>query len=171
MPILLILAAIVIALGILVLIIKLHDKGKNIDNIGNPADDISDMGASYYLKPYTLEKDDYSFLGVLKHVIPDKDIFPKVRMLDVIGVDGEKDRSRVRKKNIDFIVSNKNKTLLAIELDDSSHNDREKNAIRDHIFKTAGLPYLIIPYQKRYDTQKLKIMIDDKLKSSTAMAD
>jgi very-short-patch-repair endonuclease len=51
---------------------------------------------------------------------------------------------------------------LAIELDDSSHNDdrsRQRDAIKDRALREALIPILRIAWKRRYNTRQLQEQI------------
>lgn len=58
------------------------------------------------------------------------------------------------------------KPLLAIELDDSSHNNKkqkEKDKFKDDALETAGLPILRLPARYSYNLTDLKDKIFNEL--------
>ncbi len=91
----------------------------------------------------------------LNDVLQDEDnlvLCPKVRIGDLVNVtaSGKKGFSllmKVNKKHVDFVVAEMDtlKPVLAIELDDSSHQrwDRKKrDAFVDQVFASSGIPLL-----------------------------
>ncbi len=79
--------------------------------------------------------------------------------------------NKIQSKHIDFVLCNKNeiKPILAIELDDSSHQkpDRQKrDEFVDNALKQAGLPLLRVPARGNYDPQELKQQIKSALTTS-----
>lgn len=94
----------------------------------------------------------------------------KVRLADVLQVDKAAtagDRSaqqsahnKIDRKHVDFLVCHPETTrpLLAIELDDLSHNRRDRRDRDDFVdaaFHTAQLPILHIPAAASYDPAEL----------------
>lgn len=118
----------------------------------------------YYKRKQFLTNAENSFFLTLKYILDDKYIiFAKPRMIDVIAAN-RYGKPKVIQKHIDFLITENNISLLAIELDDSSHRNRkEKDQAKNKIFESAEFPYLRIKHQKTYDTQKLKRLIQEKL--------
>jgi len=100
-------------------------------------------------------------------------IFSMVRLADVIKV-----RSRTRKfqawqnrifgKHLDFVLCDIEtlEVKLAIELDDSSHQRRDRHK-RDRFVNSAltsaGLPMLRVPVEAKYETAEIRKMIEQSL--------
>lgn len=110
----------------------------------------------YRLLPELLSKAELGFYGPLVQAVNiyDVTVFSKVRIADVLAPVKNSDRkiwqrafNAISSKHFDFVVcSNKDsKILLAVELDDKSHNT-QKAQKRDRIVNsacdTAGLPLL-----------------------------
>ena len=75
----------------------------------------------------------------------------------------------INKLSVDFVLvdSRNYKTLLAIELDDSTHNKQERirrDLIVNDIFKKANFPLLRVDSIK-IDNEKLKQMILENIKN------
>ncbi|MCM1578143.1 MAG: DUF2726 domain-containing protein [Ruminococcus sp.] len=109
-----------------------------------------------YQKVYLLTKNEWSFYRSLKP-ITDKyrlHILSKVRMADLVQVKKGLSKSKyysafgkIKAKHVDFVLADpKNlRILLAIELDDNSHNDvnaQQKDYFEDKVFETVGLPLI-----------------------------
>lgn len=102
-----------------------------------------------------------SFFGVLQQVIGTRClIFAKVRLADILDLPRGTERrqghlNRIISKHIDFLLCDLDtiRPLLAIELDDSSH-DRphriKRDADVDGFLKAAGLPLLHMPARRGY---------------------
>jgi hypothetical protein len=116
-------------------------------------------------------KSEREFFLVLKDILPSNlHIFAKVRVADVLLPKNCKDKSRWRSafnkvacKHFDYVVCDERLNILfAIELDDKSHN--RKDRVKRDIFinsaaKGAGFKLYRIPLQKDYDKVKLKKML------------
>jgi very-short-patch-repair endonuclease len=80
-------------------------------------------------------------------------------------------RARISQKSVDFVLCDKNslKTILAIELDDSTHDIFERQQ-RDREVETilmdADIPLLRIPHEKRGDQAWMQNQIADLLRKS-----
>jgi hypothetical protein len=73
--------------------------------------------------------------------------------------------NRIQSKHVDFVLCTRNgvRPVLAIELDDASH-DAPKRVARDDFLRkamaAAGLPLLQVRAAKSYDTSALRARID-----------
>jgi hypothetical protein len=123
------------------------------------------------------------YLYVLLRVIDGSKyrIFAKVRLSDLVGVI---DKATVSStyvsetwcKHIDFVLCDVNtlEPLVAIELDDSSHNqydNRERYAIKDRVCDDAELPLLRVKVQKDYPTDGICEQIHALIHESRSMPD
>ncbi len=127
----------------------------------------------YYKKDTLLTPAELKFY---KSFIPLLDInigvAPKVRLGDIITC-SEKDWARgygprISAKHVDFTLFDKatTKILGCIELDDSSHQRRDRKR-RDKFFNNAfeasDVPLLRIPTQKNYERKELKKLLSELL--------
>lgn len=109
-----------------------------------------------YQKVYLLTKNEWKFYKDLKP-ITDKyklHILSKVRMADIVqvkkGLSNKKFYSafgKIKSRHIDFVIADPRnlRILLAIELDDNSHNniDRQQaDFFEDKVFETIQLPFI-----------------------------
>jgi very-short-patch-repair endonuclease len=109
---------------------------------------------SYGRKDFLMTKAENDFFSVLKELLQDKyQIFPQVHLtalLDEKKVKGQNWKAAFRHingKSVDFVVCDKTYTrpILAIELDDSSHDveeRRSRDAEVERIFENANMPLL-----------------------------
>ncbi len=122
----------------------------------------------YRVRDDFLSNAELSFYHVLKTMAGEKvTICPKVSLAEIFFVNQQKDfyafQNRINRKRIDFLLCDA-KTLdpiLAIELDDSSHQrqDRiERDAFVDEVFKNARLPLVHIPVRTTYNMQELALV-------------
>ncbi|MEK7576954.1 MAG: DUF2726 domain-containing protein [Patescibacteria group bacterium] len=113
-----------------------------------------DQKLPYKKKDYLLSIAERKFYDVLSKVAEENNflLFAKVRLEDLLWLPKGTEnrfglRNRIKSRHIDFVLCDKQniKPLLAIELDDSSH-DTERGRVRDinidHILKDAELPIL-----------------------------
>jgi very-short-patch-repair endonuclease len=133
----------------------------------------------YQRKDYLLTKGERAFFDVLQSAVgTDFLLFSKVRLADLIFVrTGTEKRqtyfNRIQSKHIDFVLCTLDvvRPILAIELDDSSH-DREDRQQRDGFVDSAlaaaGLPILHVKASARYDAKAVRKAIDAKLGGSAA---
>lgn len=162
-----------IAIGIFILPIYLMSKSLNNDKKQVTPQDEKDLDTEEdnklgvkqstddddeypYQKVYLLTKNEWSFYRSLKP-IADKyrlHILSKVRMADLVQVKKGLTKSKyyaafgkIKAKHVDFVLADpKNLRIrLAIELDDSSHNDvdvQQKDFFENKVFETVGLPLI-----------------------------
>jgi len=120
----------------------------------------------YEKQDYLLSKAERSFFGVLERVTRGKYlVFAKVRLADVVLVPSDTPSrqshfNRIQSKHVDFLICDmaEVRPLLAIELDDSSHQkDRRKtrDAFVESALEAAGLPLLRVPVQKAYSAEEI----------------
>ncbi len=126
----------------------------------------------YFRKNYLLTKAESSFFRVLEQATENKYyIFPQIRISNLLYVKANKRdffrfQSKIKYKSVDFVLTDKNylNPLLAIELDDSTHNrnDRmDRDDFVDDAFKDAGFPLLRIQCSLTYDVPKLRVRIEE----------
>lgn len=110
-----------------------------------------------------------SFFGVLEQALEQNwYIFSKVRLEDIIqvkkGIEKKKAfglRNRIKSRHIDFILCDRQtlETVMCIELDDASHNrkDRiERDRFIDSALAAAGVPIVRIPAKASYSVEFIK---------------
>jgi very-short-patch-repair endonuclease len=128
----------------------------------------------YQRKDFLLSKAERSFFGVLEKAVADKFlIFAKVRLADLIFIQSGTDKrqshfNKIQSKHIDFVLCSRDvvRPLLAIELDDSSHQAterRERDSVVDAALGAAGLPILHVPTRSSYNVQELSTAIQSKI--------
>ncbi|MEZ6129980.1 MAG: DUF2726 domain-containing protein [Planctomycetaceae bacterium] len=130
----------------------------------------------YQRKDYLLTKAERSFLGVLQNAVGNQYlIFAKVRLADLVFIPRGTDKrqshfNRIQSKHIDFVLCDHDvvRPLLAIELDDSSHNraDRqERDGFVDSALAAAGLPILHVTARSGYNVQELANAIQQQIQT------
>ena len=96
------------------------------------------------------------------------EIFPKVRLLDVLIVKAEAGRqaalNRVQAKHLDFLLCERGtfRPVLALELDDSSHQRparKARDAFVEEVLEVIGLPALRFPVTRTYDPREIARLI------------
>jgi len=115
------------------------------------------------------------FYKILNEILPEYVIFGKVRVADIINVDSKKAGrkylkyfNRISKKHVDFLICDREtlSPLVAIELDDRSHERKERverDEFMDKVFGMADLPLLRFRVQKKYDKRKIREKIKNAL--------
>lgn len=106
-----------------------------------------------------------SFYQTLVKVAGEKAVIcPKVGLWDIFDVEDAEQafvpKSRIDRKHVDFLLCEPRsmQPLVAVELDDSSHNrpDRqERDRFVDEVFRSAELPLVHIRVQRTYDVDTL----------------
>lgn len=110
------------------------------------------------------------YKSLRKAVLDDWEIFAMVRIADLLKVSQSTAKRRVwlnkiLSKHIDFVLCDPNtlEALVAIELDDVSHN-RPERIERDKFvnlaFESAGLPLLRIPVEPAYKAREIRDLIE-----------
>lgn len=108
-----------------------------------------------YKKKLLLTKNEWSFYKSLKPVADELDysVLAKIRVADLVEVAQTKDRSewqkyfnKINKKHIDFVLAKPEnlQVVLLIELDDNSHNDKQKqrDEFIEALYKQTGYTLL-----------------------------
>lgn len=124
----------------------------------------------YRKKDYLLTPAERSFYEVLQRVAGDgMQVFAKVRLADLVWLPkGTQNRqahlNRVLSKHVDFVLCNRETVspVLAIELDDSSHNmshRQSRDTLVNEILHAANLPILRIPAKRSYTPNELSELI------------
>ncbi len=119
----------------------------------------------YRLRDDFLSRAEASFFQVLKTMVGEKLVIcPKVSLAELFFVPrGETYQiyqNKIDRKRVDFLLCDPKtlKPVLAIELDDSSHErpDRqERDAFVEEVFAAAQLPLARVPAQQAYNTHEL----------------
>ena len=118
-------------------------------------------------KDWLLTKGEKAFYDALRQAVGSAVVIcPKVRLADLVWIPkGEKDRrtwlNRVDRKHIDFVLCRAGtlSPVLAIELDDASHNSeraKKRDQVKDDVLKAAGLPMLRVKAAGSYDPAKIR---------------
>ncbi|HYE03855.1 MAG TPA: DUF2726 domain-containing protein [Phycisphaerales bacterium] len=126
---------------------------------------------AYRRKDWLVSRAEKSFYGVLLQALPmlpePAVVMAKVRLADLLYLPRDMDRStrvsqqnRVNSKHVDFVLcaADTLRPLLAIEIDDSSHDaeDRqERDSFVDAALQAAGLPLVRFDCKRGYSIQAL----------------
>jgi very-short-patch-repair endonuclease len=120
----------------------------------------------YVRKDFLLTKGERAFFDVLQNAVGGRMlIFSKVRIADLVFLPkGTEKRqthlNRVQSKHVDFVLCDLKsiRPMLAIELDDASH-DRADRVARDEfvddVMTAAGLPMLHVKVRASYNATEL----------------
>jgi len=138
---------------------------------GKVADESATERMPYAMKNSVLTKNEYALYQTLKPIAAEQglDLLVKVRLADFLYVQKGTEKyqtwlNKITSKHIDFLLCDKNiKPLLAVELDDSTH-DRpsraERDSFVDEVYRTIGLDVL---HARGYKAEGLKAEILQRL--------
>jgi len=106
-----------------------------------------DKSYSYSLKKSVLTNNELAFYKELRKTAGNYVIFSKISIKDVLDTNNQSALNTISQKHFDFLLCEptRMKPVLAIELDDSSHNTdkaKKRDADKNNICKSAGLPLL-----------------------------
>ena len=158
-----------------------------------PTDTKPTQAFPFQRKEYFLTNAERSFFGVLQGAVGQQYlIFAKVRLADLVfipkgtfsavrpeGVEGwtaESPRAwrshmnRIQSKHIDFVLCDRQsvRPLVAIELDDSSHQSADRQArdtVVEGVLEAAGLPLFRIAVRTGYNPADLTRAINEAIGS------
>lgn len=133
----------------------------------------------YDRRDYLLSAAERSLFGVLEQAVQGEyHIFAKVRVADLLyvpkgAVERQGHVNRITSKHIDFLLCNRVSItpVLAIELDDSSHDaaDRQKRDVfLDDAFAAAALPLLHVRASRSYDVADIMRQITERVGQAKA---
>ena|SRR3989339_984769 len=151
-----------IVIGVLVVAVKIFDLP-----IGQ---DKKKSTYRYQRKEFFMSRPEHLFFDVLVSIVGDRYyVFSQVHLSTILDnkVKGQNWRGAFRhidEKSVDFVICDKAyiKPLLAIELDDSSHERagrQDRDAEVERIFKEVGLPLLRFPNQSQYNKGEIRNQI------------
>ncbi len=130
----------------------------------------------YEAKQYIMTKSESDFFKRLNDILQDKYyVFPQIHLSAILKHDipnGQKWRvalNKIDRKSVDFVICDKvnQKILLAIELDDSSH-DRPDRVIRDteveSMLEKAGIK--LLRFRLNTPEQEIRIQLNAHVETS-----
>lgn len=149
---------------------KKLEKEKVKNKVNLSANKTDDLDFDYKRKQYLLTKSEHDFFNILNQVIENQlYVFPQVHLSNlfehkIYGQNWRGALNHIQRKSVDFVICDKEylKPLCAIELDDSSHNnpDREDRDVTvEEIFKNANLPLIRIKNTGTWDKELIKEQI------------
>lgn len=129
----------------------------------------------YKRKDFLISRPEHEFFDILVGVVGSKyNIFTQVHLPTilehkVVGQNWKGAFSHINGKSVDFVVCDKAyiKPLLAIELDDKSHEreDRiERDGIVEQMLEEAGMPLLRFGNNGSFNKEEISRLILEKLK-------
>lgn len=128
----------------------------------------------YARRKKLMTRSEIDFFRVLRDAVNNEwEIFAMVRIADMLSIrDGTRNQrswlNRILSKHVDFVICDRDtlEILVAIELDDASHNrpDRiERDAFVNDAFADAGLPLIRVPTADSYDKSRLRRLLEDAI--------
>ncbi len=127
----------------------------------------------FFRRKFLLSRAERYFYGVLRRIVVPHTVHAKVRLADLVEAD---ERHRLRQanfrricsKHVDFVVCDAALCpIIAVELDDSSHQRPDRQARDrdvDRILEIASLPILRVPVRRTYDDDDIERQLRAKLK-------
>ncbi|MDM7324125.1 MAG: DUF2726 domain-containing protein [Thermus sp.] len=162
---------ILILIGLALLALSLWSKQKGSSN--------EEIPLPYRLSPAVLTPAERSFFEVLERAVPEGvRVWPKVRLVDFLTIEArggsyQAALNRVMAKHVDFLLvqAQDTKPLLAIELDDRSH-DRDARRKRDRFLEAlaqkVGLPLVRVQVRKEgYPLEEVRRLVEVNLKQAS----
>lgn len=127
-------------------------------------------------KDFLLTRAERTFYDtLLKAVLDDAVVFPKVRLADLVWLPKESPNrqaalNRVLSKHADFVICSRNTLTprLVIELDDSSHSTdrrRHRDTVFESVLESAGLPFVRVAVKPSYDVDEVQRLLLKNLPS------
>lgn len=127
----------------------------------------------YYKSPF-ISPAELSFFTMLEQAIGEKyRIFPQVNVASLVKVSAQgKDwwrySGKINRKSVDFVLADKTtcRPILVIELDDFSHQGRERkqrDVFLNRVFDTIGLPILHVIPKSGYSVAEIRDAIRSSL--------
>ena len=125
----------------------------------------------YHIRDDFLSSAELNFYRVLRMAVSDWAVIcPKVSLGELFYAksgDYRQNRgwmNRIDRKHVDFLLCDPGtmQPLLGIELDDASHQQRdrqERDLFVNQVFATAGLPLQRVPVQTSYNVRELSVML------------
>jgi len=100
-------------------------------------------------------------------------IFAKMGLWNIIQHSNKSEWNKIAQKHIDFVLYDhqKNKILVAIELDDKSHNKqsaRKNDRFKDTVLQSVNIPLLRIKAQQEYNINLLKNNLENIITNHTS---
>jgi very-short-patch-repair endonuclease len=127
----------------------------------------------FFKRKYLLTTAERRFFDVLRRVVGETLVFPKIRLADLVQADERHVRRKsnfnyIKAKHIDFVICDSTfSPRVAVELDDKSHQRADRRA-RDRdvnrILQIASLPILRVPVRRTYDEQEIAGQILAKIR-------
>ena len=143
--------------------------GPRLDAQRVNAGKVNDVSKIKFFKKRLLTPSEISFFNVLLKATPNRFIFTQVSLSQLVGVPSGPEKlssfNRISRMSIDFVVCDEQlNTLVAIELDDPSHDrpsSAEKDLKKDTVLATAGIRLIRIRVESIPSIEELQRMIEN----------
>jgi hypothetical protein len=154
-----------IMLGVVLVIAKMAGPYLNSGKAGT--ENVKDVGSIKFFNKKLLTPTEISFFSTLIQATPGKYVFVQVALSQLVGVPSGPEKlasfNRISRMSIDFVVCDeKLNTLVAIELDDPTHDrpsSAEKDLKKDTVLATAGIRLIRIRIEKIPSVEELELSI------------
>ncbi len=141
---------------------------EEVDVRGDGKTDIRDL--NYKRKDSIMTPTELLFYRNLTNVLGNKYlVFSKVNLWEIVQNVENKGWYYIAQKHIDFVLSSPfdGKTILAIELDDASHNTqraKKSDEVKNIVLQKAGVPLLRIDVSAANDPRAIQVIVGNKLR-------
>lgn len=130
---------------------------------------------NYKRKDFLMSRAEHEFFDILVEIVGDKYyVFPQIHLCDIldnkiVGQNWKSAFRHINEKSVDYVVCDKSyiKPILAIELDDSTHqrkDRKERDGEVERILNDAGLPLLRFENHGSFNKEEIRKNILEKLK-------
>jgi len=119
----------------------------------------------YSKRKYFFSAAERSFYEILRRLVPGHTVFAKVRLADVVCVSNNASSwqshfNRIDRKHLDFILCDSDLApVMAIELDDRSHDDEDRklrDRFVDQVMASVSLPIVRIRAKRAYNLEEVR---------------
>ena len=129
---------------------------------------------NYKRKDFLITRAEHEFFDILIDVVGNQYyVFPQIHLCDildnkVVGQNWKSAFRHINEKSVDYVICDKAyiKPLLAIELDDSTHqrtDRKERDGEVERILSDAGLPLLRFGNHGNFNKEEIRKVILEKL--------
>jgi len=129
---------------------------------------------NYKRKYFLISRPEHEFFDILVEVMGNKYyVFPQIHLSNIldnkiVGQNWKGAFRHIDEKSVDYVICDKAyiKPLLAIELDDRTHEKedrKERDAEVKRILDQVGLPFLIFENHGSFNKEEIKKIISEKL--------
>jgi hypothetical protein len=133
----------------------------------------------YAKTKYFFSAAERSFYEILRRLVPGHTVFAKVRLADLVYVRKgtaawQSYFNRIDRKHIDFILCNADLSpVMAIELDDCSHDDEDRQSrdrFVDQVLGSVGLPIIRVRAKHAYKREEVRRMLSPHVRVQSPVA-